>query len=344
MLRVMSENVNLYKDGGVNVNFIGSASNGEDHIVRKIFYFLRAIFLLLREFFKSNVDVVHIHSALKGSLSRKIVFSFICLILRIPYIFHVHNGRFFERYLSENSVRRFFIRRALSGAKRVVVLSQHMRNIAIDSGTVRSDQCALVFNGIADPLSESPPRIRTLNDTTKLVFMGLISVEKGIPVLLDAVEFLTNQGEILDVCLYGEKDLDLEGEVASRNLGKSVTFGGWIGGDDKQFAFEHADIFVLPSRSEGFSVALLEAMAYGLPIVSTSIPGVVDAIRNGVDGLLVPADNASALAHAIRKLTRNSSLRARFGNAARHRYLNNFSVHKMIREVSLIYFDVLNVG
>jgi len=102
-----------------------------------------------------------------------------------------------------------------------------------------------------------------------------------------------------------------------------------------------ADVFVLPSRYEGTSLALLEAMGAGKAVVATAIGGNDELVRDGVDGLLVPADDADALAAALRRLLDNAQLRARLGAAAAARVAADFSAAAATERVVAVYRDVL---
>jgi glycosyltransferase involved in cell wall biosynthesis len=87
-----------------------------------------------------------------------------------------------------------------------------------------------------------------------------------------------------------------------------------------------SDVFVLSSRSEGFPVSILEAMAAGLPVVATNVGGVAEAVEDGETGLLVPAADPEALARALERLVSHADLRRRLGAAGRARALRLFDV------------------
>ena len=91
----------------------------------------------------------------------------------------------------------------------------------------------------------------------------------------------------------------------------------------------HADIFLMPSLSEAHSIGLLEAMRAGKAIVATHVGGNPESIRNGIDGILVPAQNAEALAEGIKKLLESKELRSSLGQSARQRFLDNFTEDQM---------------
>ncbi len=92
---------------------------------------------------------------------------------------------------------------------------------------------------------------------------------------------------------------------------------GWIAGEDKVRAFERAAIYCLPSYSEGLPVSVLEAMAAGLPVVSTAIAGTPEAVAEGENGFLIVPGDRAALADRLIRLARDPSLRSGMGGAGR---------------------------
>jgi glycosyltransferase involved in cell wall biosynthesis len=103
-----------------------------------------------------------------------------------------------------------------------------------------------------------------------------------------------------------------------------------------------ASLFVLPSRSEGISLTLLEAMASGLPVVTTHVGGNPEVVKDGVTGLLVPPDDPAALARALLDITSDSARGRRFGRAGRERVAAHFDVRHMVRHYESLYAGGMN--
>ena len=107
---------------------------------------------------------------------------------------------------------------------------------------------------------------------------------------------------------------------------------------------EAADIFVLPSRSEAFPNALLEAMAAGVPVVASGVGGVLEIVRQGETGLIVPPSDPAALASAICRLMADASFAHHLGDAARAEVTGRYSFDRMIDEFDAIYLTELARG
>jgi len=147
--------------------------------------------------------------------------------------------------------------------------------------------------------------------------LGRLSPEKGFDLLIDAFARIAADFPEWRLHIHGEgaDRARLERLIGERRLADRVTLPGWA--EDSERALRRAELFVLPSRYEGFPNALLEAMAVGLPCVSFDCDcGPREILREGVDGLLVPPESVPALAEALARLMRDPALRQQHGTAA----------------------------
>jgi glycosyltransferase involved in cell wall biosynthesis len=149
-----------------------------------------------------------------------------------------------------------------------------------------------------------------------VVAAGRLAPEKGFDVLLAAFSQLGPGFPEWRLVILGEGPERPALNVLAKSLGIAdrVSFPGWIEEPGEWFAT--ADLFVMSSRYEGFPNALLEAMACGLPVISTECVGSREIVTHNVDGVLVPLDSAPALAEAMRELMAHEALRRRLAEAA----------------------------
>ena len=149
-----------------------------------------------------------------------------------------------------------------------------------------------------------------------IVSVGRLESEKGYDVLLRAFARIADEFENWSLVIAGDgsqrESLSAMGQALG--LGPRVQLAGYVA--DPRTLLSEAAIFAMASRYEGFPNALLEAMAAGLPVISTSCTGSLELITDGADGLLVPVENADALANAMRRLMSDPQLRARLGTGA----------------------------
>lgn len=159
---------------------------------------------------------------------------------------------------------------------------------------------------------EGPPTV---------IAIGRLSPEKGFTVLIEAMARLRDAGVAARLLLVGDgpERVTLETAIARHALADRVTLAGELPPDAVRARLRGADMFCLPSFSEGLPVSIMEAMAAGVPVVTTWIAGIPELAENGVTALTVPPARADALADALRTLIEDPALAARLATAARAR-------------------------
>jgi glycosyltransferase involved in cell wall biosynthesis len=158
-----------------------------------------------------------------------------------------------------------------------------------------------------------------------VVSAGRLSREKGFGVLLEAAAGLCRAHPGLGVAVFGEGALrgDLEGRIAGLGLTGRVVLPGFR--TDLDALIPAADVFVLPSFTEGLPNVVLEASAAGVPVVATAVGGTPEVVADGETGSLVPPGDPAALAAKIDALLRDPALRSRMGDAGRKRMRDVFT-------------------
>jgi len=170
--------------------------------------------------------------------------------------------------------------------------------------------------------------------------IGRLEEQKGQRYLLEAAARLTEEISDLTVAIVGSGRWEAELHRLARELGLSpvVRFLGTR--RDLALIYRALDVFVLPSLWEGLPLALLKAMGAGLPVVATRVSGTVEAIADGVSGLLVPPGEAEPLAAAIGELHRAPQRRSALGEQARQTVARQYSLTAMVRELESLYQDL----
>jgi glycosyltransferase involved in cell wall biosynthesis len=157
--------------------------------------------------------------------------------------------------------------------------------------------------------------------TVNVGFVGRLDPVKRVTDLVRAMALLDARF-VLHVFGDGEDRANVESEVARLGLHRRITLRGATA--QPQVAIGQFDVLVLPSAAEGFGLVLIEAMAAGVPVVATDVPGIRDVVRDGVTGILVPVARPDELARAIRAITNSPELRDSLVRAAlddvRHRF------------------------
>lgn len=199
----------------------------------------------------------------------------------------------------------------------------------LENGGVKPGSRVTMLGGAGiDPETFSPPD-NLSNPVPVAAYVARMIRPKGVDVLMQAGDLLARRGVPLTIELFGETD-DSNPEAVPAD-----TLAEWANGDDRRYmgftrdvaaVWQHADVFVLPARSrEGMPRALLEAASCARAVVVTDVPGCRHFVRDGVEGLVVPPGDATALADALQRLALDPALRASLGTMARRRVLASYT-------------------
>jgi len=175
-------------------------------------------------------------------------------------------------------------------------------------------------------------------------FVGRLLADKGLGVLMAAHDLLVKRGEDIRLLVAGERDPANPASFSESQIERwcrrpGVEFLGQVA--DIRDVWSRAHTAVLPSRREGLPKSLLEAAAFGRPIVATDVPGCREIARENVNALLVPVDDAAALAEAIARLAHDAELRRRFARQGRAIVEREFSSERVGTEMVAIYDRLL---
>jgi glycosyltransferase involved in cell wall biosynthesis len=207
-------------------------------------------------------------------------------------------------------------RAALAAAARVVVTSQSTARIVMDDYEVQPQRVSVVRPG-NDPV---PPAPGSTDDVVRLLSIGSVVPVKGYDLLIAAVAALADLPWRLTIA--GDRTRNaaaaarLDADISAHDLGDRVAVLGAVEPERIVELFLSSDVFVLASRFEGYGMALAEAIAHGVPVVSTTAGAIPDTVPAGA-GLLVPPDDAAALAEALRRLISDRGERHRLAVNAR---------------------------
>jgi glycosyltransferase involved in cell wall biosynthesis len=188
------------------------------------------------------------------------------------------------------------------------------------------DKLRVVHCGV-DP-SRFRPVQRRAEGPAEILCVGRLVPEKGQGILLRAVAELTRRGVEARLTFIGDgpRRGALEKAAAEAGIADRVTFAGAVGQDDIGRYYDAADVFCLPSFAEGVPVVLMEAMASGLPVLTTRIMGIPELVDDGVSGVLVPPGRADVLGDALAGLVGDPAVREAFGAAGRRKVQSDFEV------------------
>ena len=259
----------------------------------------------------SRVDLVYLQASSGFSFRRKAVVAALARSVRRPYVVHVHASDFDSYYRSASAWEQWLVRRTLGRAALVIALSPTWERRILEIVTCTTTS---IPNPVAIPSAAAPLDVRP----ARIVCMGRLGERKGSVTLVRALSLLDGRHADAELTLAGDGDqAPIRREADERGVTHRVELPGWIGPEERARTLHTASIFALPSREEGLPVALLEAMAYGLPSIVTAVGGIPDVFEEGRHGYLVPADDPAALADRLGRLLDEPETARRMGEQAR---------------------------
>ncbi len=285
---------------------------------------------------RERIDLLHthlFHADLAGRAA-----GYLAGVPHLVHTVHVAEGRFLPWRFA-------YARLTAARCERIVCVSQSVRDDHARRSGLPARNYAVIPNGIDAARYSRDEDLRRLRRSewgigdgeVLFAFVGRLDPQKGVDTLLSAMSHLGARGEGVRIVLAGDGPQRhlMENYIAHGEGGKLANWLGFV--RDVRGVLSAADALVMPSRWEGWPVALGEAMAAGLAVVVTRAPGIIDVIDDGQTGLLVPTDDVPQLAEAILRLSRDADLRARLGEAARRRVAEKFSIDANIAAHEELY-------
>lgn len=290
-------------------------------------------------------DIVHTHTSKGGFVGR-----LAAKLAGVPMILHTAHGFAFHE-ASPPRTRRFYStmeRIASHWCDRVITVSEFHRNWALELGMCSPDKIVAIPNGIADPGRHSNVdfvqlrrQLQKRNGDFLILCVGRLAPDKGLEYLIEAAAAMPQMERRLQIVIAGDGPAREQLERFAAKLGviDRVSFIGFR--EDVADLLAACDLVVLPSVREGLSIALLEAMAAGKPIVATSIGSQREVALHAEVGLFVRPADAISLAEAILRLAADQTLMTRLGNNARAIYESFYTEDRMLRSYRRLYLDLL---
>jgi glycosyltransferase involved in cell wall biosynthesis len=285
-----------------------------------------------------RVDVVHVHFSANASFYRQSVFILLCALLGIPRVGQAHSGGFPAFYEACGPLRRRYVRLVLNRLDRLFVLSEEWRDFY--GRLVPRGRLVVVPNPVVVP--PLPDEAARTGEGPVILALGRLGAGKGTYDILEAVPAIVARFPTARFWFGGDGEVDaVRARIAGQPWADRVRLLGWVDGAEKEAVLRQADVFLLPSYAEGLPMALLEAMAYGLPVVTTPVGGIPRAVAHGKTGLLVAPGDVAALRGAIESLLAEPGWAKALGTAARRLVRERYDVRLVQDGVAAVYAELL---
>lgn len=233
------------------------------------------------------------------------------------------------------------LRRIVKGSDAVTAISTYTAD-RLRRQVPGADPDIIPFGATVEPLAALPPA--RADGPFELLFVGRLVERKGVHLLLDALATLPPARDVvLRVVGDGPERAALEAQAQRLGLGSRAVFHGFVTREELQARMAACDCFVLPAvvdakgDTEGLGVVLLEAMSYGKPTIASAAGGIVDIVRDGRNGLLVPPGDAAALAEAISRMMDDPAAARAMGVQGRDDVREGFSWDVIVARLAEVY-------
>jgi glycosyltransferase involved in cell wall biosynthesis len=300
-------------------------SRGSGPVALFPFYLTWACLHVLRHRFRREKPVLHVNLASRFSTFRKFFLVQAGRFSGVPVLIHLHGAEFHKFYPSLPKPLQRAVQSMFAAAGCVVVLGDVWRDFLVETVGVDSDKIQIVHNAVPAPAMVSTPNPAAR--PVRILFCGRLGMRKGVADLLHALATPPLRETHWQAELAGDGDIaTFQALAAELGIAERVSFPGWVSQTDVSRKLAAADVFVLPSYNENLPIAVLEALAHGVPVLSTPVGAIPEAVTDGHEGFLVPPGDRATLAARLLTLIENGQLRQQMAAHARATFAERFDI------------------
>ncbi len=265
-------------------------------------------------------------------------------------VIHLRGSYFRQFYDSSPFPVKVLISWILRHTSRMIVLGENL--CSLFDGLMPMKRVVVVPNGLdSSPFDRLRQQVRPhLNTHFHVTYLGTLMEEKGYRQVLQAIPKVLQKVPNVRFTLAGDffRPQDrpyCERFIREHKLKDVVSLPGVVTGDDKIKLLLNSDVFVFPPIApEGLPMVILEAMAAGLPVITTDQGAIRETVIDGVNGFIVPKDDPEAIAGKIVLLLQDEGLRKRMGQAGRERFLKHYTLDRWAKDMVRVFQEVLEEG
>lgn len=319
-----------------DITYVESYKNGSKF--QKIFKGIKGYFDFLKIVLFNKPDLVHVHSSFGMSFYRKLPFIFIASFFKIPIINHIHGAEFNSFYTNASKKKQMLIKHTYRRCAALVALSEEWKEklsqiVPLDKITIIENYSILHRDALIERLE------RTTNNT--VLFLGELGKRKGCYDIPEIVSDVVREIPDVKFIMAGTGAATDENNIKKRIMEKCVSdnlvFPGWIRGSEKDKILRYADVFLLPSYNEGMPMSILDAMGYGLPVVSTNVGGIPKIVENGRNGYTLFPGDVAGISKAIIGILTDERVRKQYGKESFNIVQDKYSLESHLKKLMDLY-------
>ena len=287
-------------------------------------------------------DIVHIHSSFGPSFYRKMPFIYMASMADVPIINHIHGAEFDEFFVNASETKKKRIKKIYNKCAVLIALSQEWKERL--SRIVPAEKIEIIENySILHEDALEQRMERECNHT--VLFLGELGKRKGCYDIPDVIESVKQNVPNVKFILAGAgteaDERAIKELISEKEASENTVFPGWVRGEEKDKLLREADIFFLPSYNEGMPMSVLDAMGYGLPVVSTNVGGIPKIVHDGENGYCCDPGNVNRFAKGITEILLDRKERKSFGEASWKIVKEGYSLEAHLNRIEQAYEQVL---
>ena len=317
-----------------DIKYIESYCDGGK--IKKILKAISSYFCFLKEMVGNKPKLVHIHSSFGGSFYRKLPFIYMASSFKIPVINHIHGSEIADLYINAGEKKKRLVEKCFDKCAYLVVLSEEWKaNLQV----VKTKTPKIVIENYSTIHKECLRRKD--NDDKNILFLGFITELKGCFDIPEIAKKVIEQDNNVKFILAGSGEVEsLQKILSARGIAQYFLFPGWVKKEEKENLLKSADFFFLPSYTEAMPMSILEAMGYGLPIVTTNVGGIPQLVEEGKNGYMIEPGNIDGFVNAILALVKNDDLVYNMGKRSIEKASGKYSLETHLAKILALYKNV----
>ena len=312
----------------VDLTYVATSTSGS--ILKRVLCMLKGFLKVKRELKSKKYDIVHIHMAEKGSTYRASYIVNLATKYKTKVIIHMHAGPFMAWYDTLNEKKKNRIKEMFEKTTKVLALGDYWKKQL--EALIDGKKIEVLYNGVAIPENNKYD-----SDSKNIIYMGVLKKEKGIFDLINAVKYIDEKLE--KSITFKFCGIDLEGNIQetikNMQLQDRIKLVGWVSGNEKEKLMRNAMISILPSYFEALSMTVIEAMSYGIPVITTDISTMNEVLDNK-EQLITPGDSVE-LGNKILDMVNSENKRKQISKKEYDRCKTSFSIENNIGKTLEIY-------
>lgn len=317
----------------VYIKYIPSACEGNK--LKKLVYGLISYIRIFFQLIFGNVSLVHVHMASRKSFYRKSVIIKMARLFKCRIVIHLHGAEFYQFYNDEcNAKQKKYVSKIFNSSDLVIALSEQWREKICE---FCGSNVKVLYNAV-----NIPDNNKYNFESIYISLIGRIEKRKGVYDFVTIIDEIHNAYPEIRIQIVGDGEIDKLREIINKyKLDKFVEVNGWMNKTEINCLLSKTKVYVLPSYDEGMPMALLEAMSYGIPVITTDVGGIPTVVSNEKNGFIIKPGDTQSLKKYLLQLLENKELAQNIGESGYKSVKANFGLKSNINSLYNMYLDVI---